>query len=81
MKIILCDLLPMDIWKLLLGYHWKYDAEGQCNGKKNSFFMTMNDKFFKTYQLLKEREEKQVESSFMLVNGKDFIHIIKEKDN
>lgn len=33
----MCDLLPMDVYHIMLGRHWQYNRDAKHNGNQNTF--------------------------------------------
>jgi hypothetical protein len=65
---ILCDVIPMDVYHILLGRLWKYDRNVIHDGRKNTYTLEKNGR---THMLLpiedkekKRKREKLVQAYF-----------------
>jgi hypothetical protein len=52
---ILCDVIPMDVYHLLLGRPWKYDIKKIHDGRKNTYTLENNGR---THMLLPIEDKK-----------------------
>jgi hypothetical protein len=68
---ILCDVIPMDVFHLLLGRLWKYDRNVIHDGRKNTYTLEKNGR---THMLLpiKDKEIKpEISNTVLLMSGKE----------
>jgi hypothetical protein len=78
---ILCDIIPMDVFHLLLGIPWKYDRNVVHDGRKNTYTLEKNGR---THMLLpiKDKEVKlEVRNIVLLMSGKELLNEVKKKAN
>eukprot|EP00253_Pinus_taeda_P003381 PITA_03381 len=77
---ILCDVMPMDVCHLLLGWPWQFDRSAVHDGKTNCY------KFVKDgikHTLVPIKEENTTEASglkALLLGGKEFIKQIEDSE-
>eukprot|EP00253_Pinus_taeda_P022762 PITA_22762 len=77
---ILCDVMPMDVYHLLLGRPWQFDRSAVHDGKTNCY------KFVKDWikhTLVPIKEETTAEASgvkALLLGGKEFIKQIEDSE-
>jgi hypothetical protein len=77
---ILCDVIPMDVFHLLLGRPWKYDRNVIHDGRMNTYTLEKNRR---THMLLpiKDKEVKpEVSNTILLMSGKELITEVKKKE-
>jgi hypothetical protein len=78
---ILCDVIPMDVFHLLLGRLWQYDRNVVHDGRKNTHTLEKNGR---THMLLpiKDKEVKpKVSNTVLLMSGKELLKEVKEKED
>jgi hypothetical protein len=78
---ILCDVIPMDVFHLLLGRPWKYDKNIVHDGRNNTYTLEKNGR---THMLLsiKDKEVKtKVRNTVLLTSGKELINGVKKKED
>lgn len=69
----LCDIIPMDVFHMLLGTPWKFDQQVVHDGRANTFSLT-KDGIHNKLKPLKEEEEKVCNNSIIfLVDGRKFL--------
>jgi hypothetical protein len=77
---ILCDVIPMDVFHLLLGRPWKYDINVIHDGRMNTYTLEKNGR---THMLLpiKDKEVKpEVSNTIILMSGKELLTEVKKKE-
>jgi hypothetical protein len=77
---ILCDVIPMDVFHLLLGRPSQYDKNVIHDGRKNTFTLEKNGI---THMLLpiKDKEVKpEVSNTILLMSGKELLTEVKKKE-
>jgi hypothetical protein len=77
---ILCDVIPMDVFHLLLGRPWQYDRNVIHDGRKNTYTLEKNGR---THMLLsiKDQEVKpEVSNVVLLMSGKELLTEVKKKE-
>jgi hypothetical protein len=78
---ILCDVIPMDVFHLLLGRPWKYDINMIHDGRMNTYTLEKNGR---THMLLpiKDKEVKsEVSNTILLMSGKELLTEVKKKED
>jgi hypothetical protein len=75
---ILCDVIPMDVYHILLGRPWKYDRNVIHDGRKNTYTLEKNGR---THMLLliEDKKVKAEESNtILLMGGKELLDEVKK---
>jgi hypothetical protein len=78
---ILCDVIPMDVFHLLMGRPWKYDRNVIRDGRMNTYTL---EKTGRTHMLLpiKDKEVKpEVSNTVLLMSGKELLMEVKKKED
>jgi hypothetical protein len=78
---ILCDVIPMDVFHLLLGRPWQYDRNVIHDGRMNTYTLEKNGR---THMLLpiKDKEVKsEVSNTVLLMSGKELLTEVKKKED
>jgi hypothetical protein len=78
---ILCDVIPMDVFHLLLGRPWQYDINVVHNGRNNTYTLEKNGR---THMLLpiKDKEVKtEMSNTVLLMSGKELLKEVKKKED
>jgi hypothetical protein len=76
----LCDVIPMDVFHLLLGRPCQYDRNVIHDGRKNTYTLEKNGR---THMLLpiKDKEVKpEVSNIVLLMRGKELLTEVKKKE-
>ena len=76
---ILCDVIPMNVFHLLMGRSWQYDRNVIHDGRMNTYTLEKNGR---TCMLLpiKDKEVKmEVSNTVLLMSGKKLLTEVKEK--
>jgi hypothetical protein len=74
---ILCDVIPMDVFHLLLGIPWQYERNVVHDGRKNTYTLEKNGR---THMLLsiKDKEVKtEMSNTVLLMSGKEILNEVK----
>jgi hypothetical protein len=70
---VLCDVIPMDVFHVLLGRPWKYDRNAIHDGRKNTYSLEKNG----CKHMLLPIEDKGVKEesvpSILLMTGKELL--------
>jgi hypothetical protein len=77
---ILCDVIPMDVFHILLGRPWQYDRNVIHDGRKKTYTLEKNGR---THMLLliKDKEIKpEVSNTVLLMSGKELLTEVKKKE-
>jgi hypothetical protein len=78
---MLCDVIPMDVFHLLLGILWQYDRNVIHDGRKNTYTLEKNGR---THMLLpiKDKEVKiETSNTVILISGKELLKKFKKKED
>ena len=79
--VVLCDIMPMDVWHILLGRPWKYDKKFVHDGRNNSYSLEKDRKRHTLSPLEDEGVQGSLGSSILLMSGKELLQEVhKEKD-
>jgi hypothetical protein len=76
---ILCDVIPMDVFHVLLGISWQFDRNGIHDGRKNTYTLENNGR---THMLLPIEDKKVKEESnpsILLMSGKELLNEVKKE--
>jgi hypothetical protein len=77
---ILCDVIPMDVFHLLLGRTWQYERNVVHDWRNNTYTLGKNGR---THMLLpiKDKEFKtEVSNTVLLMSGKELLKEVKKKE-
>ena len=78
---MLCDVIPMDVYHLLLGRLWKYDRNVVHDGRRNTYTL---EKSGRTHMLLpiKDKEVKvEASNAILLMSGKEILDEVKREED
>jgi hypothetical protein len=76
---ILCDVIPMDVYHVLLGRPWQYDMNITQDGRINTYTLENNGR---THMLLPIEEKKvknEASASIHLMSGKELLNEVKKE--
>lgn len=76
---VLCDIIPMDVFHMLLGKPWQYDKNAKHDGRKNTYVIEKDGVSYTLTPLKDEDKTPHVESNVMLVGEKEFINVVEEE--
>jgi hypothetical protein len=78
---ILCDIIPMDVYHILLGRLWKFDRKFIHDGRKNTYTLENNGRTHMLLPIEYKEKKREVSSSILLMSGKELLNKVKkEKD-
>lgn len=75
---VLCDVMPMDVFHMLLGRPWQFDKKVTYDEKENTFTFEKHGRRHTLHLLKDENLEEQVSPKVLLVGAKEFSHHLKE---
>ena len=75
----LCDIIPMDVFHLLLGRSWQFDRHAIHDGHANTYSLTKDGVFHKLKPLIKEGEKVCNSARVCLVDGRKFLDGMKHQ--
>jgi hypothetical protein len=70
---ILCDVIPMDVYHLLLCRPWKYDRNIIHDGKMNTYTLEKNGKTHMLLPIKDKEEEPEGRNIVLLISGKELL--------
>jgi hypothetical protein len=76
---ILCDVIPMDVYHLLLGRPWKYDKNVVHDGRKNTYTLEKNCRMHMLLSTKYKEVKPKMNNTILLMSGKELIKEIKKK--
>jgi hypothetical protein len=77
---ILCDIIPMDVYHILLGRPWQYDKNVIHDGRKNTYTLEKNGR---THILLPNEDKKvkeETSNTLLLMSGKELLDEVKKDE-
>jgi hypothetical protein len=75
---VLCDVIPMDVFHVLLGRLWKYDRNVIHDGKKNSYTLEKNECKDMLLPIKYKGVKEEVSPSILLMSGKELLKEVKK---
>ena len=75
----LCDIIPMDVYHLLLGRLWQFNRHAIHDGHGNTYSLTKDRFHYKLKPLIKEGEKVCNISRVCLVDGRKFMDGMKHQ--
>ena len=64
---VLCDIIPMDVYHLLLGRLWQFDRHAVHNGHANTYSLTKDGVCHKLKPMIKEGERYAIVLGYVLL--------------
>jgi hypothetical protein len=77
---ILCDIMPMDVYHVLLGRPWKYDKKSIHDGRKNTYSLEKDGNKHVLLPLQDEGDKEEVGPSVLLISGKELLQEVKKEE-
>ena len=68
---VLCDVMPMDIFHVLLGRPWQYDRNARHDGRRNTYELEKDGVKHKLIPL--QVKDEAGSSKTLLLGGKEFL--------
>jgi hypothetical protein len=75
---ILCDVIPMDVWHLLLGRPWQYDRNVIHDGRKNTYTLEKNGRMHMLLPIEDKKVKAEANNTILLMSGKELLDEIKK---
>ena len=75
----LCDIIPTDVYHLLLERLWQFDRHAIHDGHANTYSLTKNGVCHKLNTLIKEGEKVWSSARICLVDGRKFLDGMKHQ--
>ena len=76
---ILYDIIPMDVYHLLLGRPWQFDRHAVHDGHANTYSLTKDGVRHKLKPMIKEGEKVCSSARICLVDGRNFLDGMKHQ--
>ena len=76
---VLCDIIPMDVYHLLLGRLWQFDRLAVHDGHANTYSLTKDGVHHKLKPLIREGEKVCNSARICLVDGRKFLDGMKHQ--
>jgi hypothetical protein len=76
---ILCDVIPMDVFHVLLGRPWKYDKNVIHDGRKNTYTLEKNGRTHMLLPMEDKRVKEEAIPSILLMSGKELLNEVKKE--
>jgi len=70
---VLCDVIPMDVFHVLLGRPWKYDRNAIHDGRKNTYSLEKNGCKHMLLPIEDEGVKEESVPSILLMTGKELL--------
>ena len=77
---VLCDIMPMDVFHVLLGRPWKYDIKVVHDGIKNTYSLEKDGKRHTLSSLENEAVHEGSGSNILLMARKELLQEVKKED-
>ena len=78
---ILCDVIPMDVFHLLLGRPWKYDINVIRDGRMNTYTLEKNGRTHRLLPIKYKEVKPEVSNTVLLMSGKELLTEVKKKED
>jgi hypothetical protein len=76
---ILCDVIPMDVFHVLLGRPWKYDINVIHDGRKNTYTLEKNGCKHMLLPIEDKGVKEEASPSILLMSGKELLNEVKKE--
>jgi hypothetical protein len=76
---ILCDVIPMDVFHVLLGRPWKYDINVVHDGRENTYTLENNGCKHMLLPIEDKGVKEEASSSILLMSGKELLNKFKKE--
>jgi hypothetical protein len=76
---ILCDVIPMDIFHVLLGRPWKFDRNVIHDGRKNTYTLEKNGRTHMLFPMEDKKVKEEASPSILLMSGKELLNEVKKE--
>lgn len=78
--VILCNIMPMDVWHVLLGRPWQFDRKAIHDGRMNTYTIE-KDRVKHTLLPVKDDGDKGLpENNIMLISGKELLQEVDKSE-
>jgi hypothetical protein len=69
----LCDVIPMDVFHVLLGRSWKYDKNVIHDGRKNTYTLEKNGCNDMLFPIEDKQVKEEYSPSILLMSGEELL--------
>jgi hypothetical protein len=76
---ILCDVIPMDLYHILLGRPWQFDKKFIHDGRKNTYTLEKNGRTHMLLPIEYKEQKREASSSMLLMSGKELLNEVKKE--
>jgi hypothetical protein len=76
---ILCDVIPMDVFHVLLGRPWKFDRNVIHDGRKNTYTLEKNGRTHMLLPMEDKKVKEEASPSILLMSGKELLNEVKKE--
>jgi hypothetical protein len=77
---ILCDFMPMDVYRVFWGRLCKYDRKEMHGGRNNTYTLENNGHKHVILPLKDEGTKEEVGPSIILMNGKELLQEVRKEE-
>jgi hypothetical protein len=77
---ILCDVIPMDVYHILLGRPWKYDINVVHDGRKNTNTLERNGRMHMLLSIEDKKVKGETSNTILLMSGKELLDEFKKDE-
>jgi hypothetical protein len=76
---MLCDVIPMDVYHILLGRPWQFDKKVIHDGRKNTYTLEKNGRTHILLPIEDKEQKRESSSSILLMSGKEPLNEVKKE--
>jgi hypothetical protein len=78
---ILCDVIPMDVYHILLGRPWQYDRNVVHDGRRNTYTLEKNGRAHMLLPIKDKEARPKVRNTVLLISGKEILEEVKKEED
>jgi hypothetical protein len=75
---ILCDVIPMDVFHILLGRPWKYDINFIHDRRNNAYTLESNGRMHMLLPIEDKKAKEEESNTILLMSGKELLDQVKK---
>jgi hypothetical protein len=76
---ILCDVIPMDVFHILLGRPWQFEKNVPHYGRKNTYTLEKNGRTHMLFPIEEKKLKEEANTRILLMSGKELLKKVKEE--
>jgi hypothetical protein len=76
---IMCDVIPMDVYHVLLGRPWQYDRNVIHDRRRNAYTLEKNGRMHMLLPIEENKVKNEASASILLMSGKEFFKEVKKE--